>query len=72
MEPVRLHPGVPAQKGKAAFTVFKMNFDKHPGTFTTNMGLARVYSAIGDYKKALEFVNKALLQTPDAGNESSN
>ena len=58
-----------AKKGKAAYDVFKMNYDKNPGLFTTNMGLARGYSAIGDYKKALEFVNKALLQAPDPGNK---
>lgn len=46
-----------------------MNFDKHPGTFSTNMGLARRYSAIGDYKKALIYANKALLQAPDPGNK---
>lgn len=58
-----------AKKGRAAFDVFKMNYDKYPGTFTTNMGLARGYSAISDYKKALEFLNKALVQAPDPGNK---
>lgn len=33
------------------------------------MGLARRYSAIGDYKKALIYANKALLQAPDPGNK---
>lgn len=58
-----------AKKNRQAFEVFKMNYDKNPGTFTTNMGMARGYSAIGDYKKALEFVNKAYVQAPDPGNK---
>ena len=58
-----------AKKGQAALDVFKMNYDKNPGTFTTNMGLARGYSAIGDYKKALVYANKAFSQAPDPANK---
>src|ERR1022692_1305157 len=42
------------KRSKEAFDIFKMNYDKHPGQFVTCMGLARGYSAIGNYKKALE------------------
>jgi hypothetical protein len=47
------------KKGKEAFEVFKMNYDKHPNEFLPIAGMARAYSAIGDYKKALTFAQKA-------------
>jgi len=47
------------KKGKEAFEVFKMNYDKHPNEFLPTAGMARGYSAIGDYKKALTFAQKA-------------
>lgn len=54
-----------------AFKVFKLNYDKHPNIYTTNVGLARGYSAIGDYKKALTYIKAALPQAPDALNKTS-
>jgi tetratricopeptide (TPR) repeat protein len=54
---------------KEAFEVFKVNFDKNPNEFTTHVGMARGYSAIGDYKKALTFAQKALPKAPDNGNK---
>jgi len=59
------------KKGKEAFDVFKMNYDKNPNQFTTNMGMARGYSAVGNYKKALEFAQKALPQAPDKNNKDN-
>lgn len=59
------------KKPKEAFDIFKMNYDKNPNIFTTNTGMARAYSGTGNYKKALEFAQKALLQAPDAGNKSN-
>ncbi len=56
------------KKSKEAFEVFKLNSEKNPNTFTTNMGMMRGYSAMGDYKQALEFAKKAMLQAPDPGN----
>ncbi|BAU52034.1 DUF2911 domain-containing protein [Mucilaginibacter gotjawali] len=50
------------KKGKEAFDVFKLNYDKHPDEFLTNAGMARGYSAIGDYKKALPYAQKARTQ----------
>jgi tetratricopeptide (TPR) repeat protein len=47
------------KRAKDAFDAFKMNYDKHPNEFTTNMGMARAYSGVGDYKKALEYMKKA-------------
>lgn len=62
---------VTQKKAKEAFDAFKYNYDKHPGEFTTNVGMARGYSAMGDYKKALTFLQKAQPQAPDAGNKAS-
>ena len=54
-----------------AFEVFKLNYDKNPDQFTTLMGMARGYSAIGDYKKAAEFMQKALPKAPDDANKNA-
>ncbi|MBS1565341.1 MAG: tetratricopeptide repeat-containing protein [Bacteroidetes bacterium] len=35
------------------------------------MGLARGYSANGDYKKSLEYAQKALAQAPDQQNKQN-
>lgn len=50
-----------------AFKVFKMNYDKSPKEYTTNVGMARAYSAKGDYKKAIGYLKVALPVTPDEG-----
>jgi hypothetical protein len=54
------------KKPKEALDVFKMNFDKNPNQFTTLVGLARGYSANGDYKTALKYAQQALPLTPEA------
>jgi tetratricopeptide (TPR) repeat protein len=36
-----------------------------------NVGLARGYMAIGDYKKAAEYAQKALVQAPDPVNKKN-
>jgi hypothetical protein len=59
------------KRPQEAFQVFKMNYDKNPNQFTTCMGLARGYSALGNYKKALDLVKQALPLAPDANNKSS-
>jgi len=59
------------KKAKEAFDAFKLNYDRHPGEFTTNMGMARGYSAMGDYKKALAFLQKAQPQAPDKANKDN-
>jgi tetratricopeptide (TPR) repeat protein len=43
-----------------AFKVFKMNYDKSPKDFTTNVGMARAYSGKGDYKKAVTYMKAAV------------
>jgi len=57
------------KKSPDAMDVFKYNYEKNPNDFTTNMGMARGYSALGNYKKALEFAQKALVQAPDPVNK---
>ena len=54
--------------GKDAFDIFKLNYDKHPNEFLTNAGMARGYSATGDYKKALAYAQKAHAQVTDQPN----
>ena len=53
---------VTAKRTKDAAAIFKMNYDRFPNTLFTNLGMASGYSAMGDYKKALEFAKKALPQ----------
>jgi len=50
-----------------AFKVFKLNYDKSPKEYTTNVGMGRAYSAKGDYKKALTHMKVALAAAPDDG-----
>jgi tetratricopeptide (TPR) repeat protein len=56
---------------KEAFDVFKLNYDKNPNQFTTSMGLARGYSALGDFKNALKYSNQALPLAPDEQNKKN-
>ena len=53
------------KRGEEALTVFKMNYKNHPNLLTTNVGLARGYSAVGEYKKAIAYAKAALSQTLD-------
>ena len=48
-----------------ALAVFQKNYDKNKGVWPTNAGLMRVYSAMGDYKKALQYAKVAVQQAPD-------
>ncbi len=59
------------KKSGAALEVFKLNAKKNPKQFTTYIGLARGYSANGDYKNALSQAKLALPLVPDATNKSS-
>lgn len=54
-----------------AMKVYKLNFEKHPNEYTTNVGMGRAFSAKGDYKKALQYMKSALSQAPDDRNKSS-
>jgi hypothetical protein len=54
-----------------ALKVFSANFAKYPDQFTTLMGLARGYSGVGDYKKALTYLEKAEPLAPDPVNKNN-
>lgn len=53
-----------AKKTKEAFDVYKFNYDRHPDEYITNAGLGRGYSGLGDYKKAITYIQKAEAQAP--------
>ncbi|MEO6219121.1 MAG: DUF2911 domain-containing protein [Ginsengibacter sp.] len=59
------------KRPKEAMEVFKMNAKKNPEQFTTYLGLARGYSATGDYKNALKYAKLAQTQAPDKVNKDS-
>jgi len=52
-------------KNKAAFDVFTLNYRNHPDQLTTNIGLARGYAAMGNFKMALTYMRLALKQVPN-------
>lgn len=54
-----------------AMEIFKQNHAKYPNEFVTNVGMARGYSATGDYKKALQYADKALGKAPDERNKQA-
>jgi len=60
-----------AKQSKEALEVFKLNYEKNPGQFTTLMGLVRGYSGVGDYKKALEYAEKAEPLAPNPVNKNN-
>ncbi len=57
------------KRTQAAFDVLQGNYTKYPNTFTTNMGMARAYSAKGNYQEALKYAQAALPLAPDPGNK---
>lgn len=59
------------KKPKEALEAFKLNAQKNPNVFTTDVGLARGYSANGDYKNALKYAKLALPLAPDKVNKDS-
>lgn len=59
------------KKPVQALEAFKLNAQKNPNVFTTNMGLVRGYSAIGDFKNALKYAKAAQPQAPDKVNKDA-
>ncbi len=59
------------KKPKTALEVFQFNYNKHPDQFITLVGMARGFSANGDYGKGLEFANKALSLAPNDQNKQA-
>jgi hypothetical protein len=54
------------KKQDEALVVFKANAKKFPDSWTTHMGLARVYSAQGDFDNAVKEVKLSLTGAPDS------
>ncbi|MBA3674289.1 MAG: DUF2911 domain-containing protein [Chitinophagaceae bacterium] len=59
------------KKAKEALEVFKLNAQKNPNNFTTYMGLARGYSANGDFTNALKNVQLAQPLAPNQANKDA-
>ena len=62
---------IAAKKPAEAMDVFKLNAKNHPNDFMTLVGLARGYSALGDYKNALKYAKLAAPLAPDQLNKDS-
>lgn len=54
-----------------ALEVFKLNAKKFPKTWPINVGLARGYSAKGEYKTALKYAKLAYAAAPDELNKNA-
>lgn len=52
-----------------ALEVFKWNAAHHKNTWPVNYGLARGYSALGNYKAAIKYMKKALALAPAKANK---
>lgn len=58
-------------KKEDAFRVWQLNAKNHPNTWPVNVGLARGYSAMGDYKSALKYAKLAMSEAPDEANKKN-
>jgi len=58
-------------KKDAALEVFKWNAKKHKGTWPVDFGLARGYSAVGNYRTALKHLKIAEGRAPDQANRNA-
>jgi hypothetical protein len=60
-----------AKKSQEALEIFKLNAERNGEAWPVNVGLARGYMAVGDYKKAAEYAQKAAAQAPDPVNKKN-
>lgn len=58
-------------KKEDAMKVWQLNAKRHPNEWPVNVGLARGYSAMGNYKEALKYAKLAVAQAPDEGNRKN-
>jgi tetratricopeptide (TPR) repeat protein len=58
-------------KKEEALKVYQVNAKNHPNQWPVNWGLARGYSAVGDYKSALKYAKLSLDQAPDQPNKDN-
>ncbi|MBD2702436.1 DUF2911 domain-containing protein [Spirosoma sp. BT702] len=54
-----------------AVKIYKTNYAKYPTEFVTLAGMGRAHSALGEYKKAAEFLRMALPKSPDNYNRNA-
>lgn len=59
------------KKTQEALEIFKLNAERNGDAWPVNVGLARGYMAVGDYKKAAEYAQKAVAQAPDSVNKQN-
>lgn len=59
------------KKADEAIKVFQLNAKRFPNEWPTELGLARGYSAKGDYKTALQHAQLAMKQAPDDNNRKN-
>lgn len=60
-----------AGKKEDAMKVFELNAKKNPTDWVVNVGLARGYSAMGNYKTALKYAKIAYEKAPDPQNKEN-
>ena len=63
---------ITAKRIDRALEVFNANQKKNGDIFQVNAGFMSYYSAKGDFKKALEYANKALAQAPETAKATVN
>ena len=51
--------------------IFEYNQKEHPKEWVVNVGMARGYSAMGNYKAALKYAKTAYESAPDPQNKES-
>ncbi|MGC4038083.1 MAG: DUF2911 domain-containing protein [Chitinophagaceae bacterium] len=54
-----------------ALKVFQNNYNKYPKQYTTEVGMGRAWSAKGNYKQALTYMEAALIHAPDEGSKNN-
>jgi len=56
---------------EGALKVFQTNATRFPNQWPVHVGLARGYSAVGQYDEALKYAKLAAAEAPDAANKRS-
>lgn len=64
-------PMIREGKPKEALAVFQTASKRMPGKWPLDLGIARSYSALGDYKTALKFARASLAVAPDQANKDN-
>ena len=62
---------ITAKRLDRAMEIFNASQQKNGDVYAVNAGFMSYYSAKGDYKKALDYANKALAQAPNEGTKTT-